>query len=181
MKVLTFSRHFPKGHPKAGRPTGFVEKVLYNLVNRKVYTKSKAVEWARETGIDDEHPMCYIDTFDQYDCVYPKAHTVRGGSRFSPGDMASLRVWSGAPYRSKQVEFAQVEVKTVWPVEIYATEFIFELKVNGVALDKEGQERVANNDGLSLIDFYNWFNIHPKKKQQVFTGQVICWESNVNY
>lgn len=31
MKVLTFSRQFPKGHPKAGHPTWFVEKVLNSI------------------------------------------------------------------------------------------------------------------------------------------------------
>lgn len=185
MKALTFSRHFPKGHPKAGQPTLFVEKI-WNSLN--VTVRDQEFYWDGEEDVKrfNKHlPYALICNFlasiKSRNGIGSKPHTIRAGSRFKPGDMASLRVWSDKPYRSKQIEFAQVEVKKVWSVEIYATEFIFELKVNGVALDKEGQELVANNDGLSLIDFYNWFNIHPKKKQQVFTGQIICWNESINY
>lgn len=193
MKYIMCSRHFPKGHPKAGRPTGFVEKILYDLVNRKVCTKSKAVEWTRQTGIDDDHPMCFIDTFDQYNCTIPKGHTIRAGSRFSPGETVSLRVWSGLPYRSKQIEFAQVEVKKTWAIEINNRfgAASFEVVINGkifahlhygndADLNKEGLIRLAANDGLELDDFVSWFSMHPKKKE-VFRGQVICWSDGVAY
>jgi hypothetical protein len=170
MKVLTCSRFFPKGHPKAGQETFFVEQVLNLILPRLV-------------NLNDIKPEVrpYVNDFFIIDGERQKHHTIRAGNRFKPGDMVSLRVWSDKPYRSKQVEFAQVEVKKVWPVEIYATEFIFELKIDGVSQTKEGQEWVAINDGLNLIDFYNWFTIHPKKKEQSFVGQIITWSDKINY
>jgi hypothetical protein len=194
MKYIMCSRHFPKGHPKAGRPTGFVEKILYDLVSRKVCMKSKAVEWARATGIDEYHPMYYIDTFNQYECTMPKGHTIRPGSRFKPGEMVSLRVWSDKPYHSKQIEFAQVEVKRTWSIEINnrfgaaSFEGVIDGKIfaqlhygNDRDLNKDGLIKLAANDGLELEDFVDWFAIHPKKKEQVFKGQIICWSDEIDY
>jgi hypothetical protein len=161
MKVLTFSRHFPKGHPKATQPTFFVEKIFAGLTPS--ITPDPLIIpgfiWAQ---------------FD--DCKLPKHHTIRAGSRFKPGDMASLRVWSDKPYRSKQVEFAQVEVKKVWEIEIGAFWWI-----DNRILEHDQVMNLAKNDGLAYDDFVNWFNIHPKKKEQVFTGQIICWSDKVNY
>lgn len=184
MKVLTCSRTFPAGHPRKGEPTYFVEKILGSLLQSEEITIGRCIELARQVFAKD-HPMCSYNAIRTYDCKPFKPHTIRNGARFSPGEMVSLRVWQlpGGRYvkGNKQIEFAQVEVKKVWPVEIYATEFVFEFKVNGIALDKEGQEQVALNDGLNLIDFYNWFRIHPKKKGQVFKGQIICWSNEINY
>jgi hypothetical protein len=176
MKVLTFSRHFPKGHPKEGQATCFVEKTLRTLSIPDYW--DKFYEW------NEEKPIELLKEFASkfyYPTIGEKHHTIRSGSRLKADDMASLRVWSGAPYRSKQIEFAQVEVKHTWDIEIYATGFILEMKVSGVLLDKEGQERVALNDGLNLIDFYNWFKIHPKKTGLRFTGQIISWSDKPDY
>lgn len=166
MKVLTFSRHFPKGHAKAGQPTYFVEKVFASLKD-KVVPDPLAIPgfiWAQFQ-----------------DCTFPKGHTIRSGSRFKPGDMAGLRVWSDKPYRSKQIEFAQVEVKKVWDIKIHIINGSVGVNVNGEAMKGVQAPRIARNDGLEWIDFVNWFNIHPKKKQQVFTGQIICWNDSIEY
>jgi hypothetical protein len=176
MKVLTFSKHFPKGHPKAGRPTCFVEKVLIRLVEDKLMMKSKCVEMARATGIHEHHPLYYIDTINDFDRSLLKGHTIRAGNRWKPGDMASLRIWSDKPYRSKQIEFAQVEVKKTWDIEI--NEFWF---INDLILEHEKVMELAKNDGLAYEDFINWFTIHPKNKDQTFRGQVICWSDSIEY
>jgi len=176
MKVLTFSRHFPKGHPKAGQPTYFVEKILLGLLEDKLMMKSKCVEMARQTGISEDHPMYYIDSINGYDDSCLKRTTIRAGSRWKPGDMASLRIWSGVPRRSKQIEFAQVEVKQVWDIEIGGFWFI-----NSEILEHDKVVELAGNDGLAYDDFINWFNIHPKKKGDVFRGQIICWSDKIQY
>jgi hypothetical protein len=186
MKVLTFSRYYPAGHPKKGRPTGFVEKILYDLVERKVYSRSKAVEMARATGIDEHHPMYYIDTFHQYGCSMSKGHTIRVGNRWKVGDMASLRVWSGYPYRSKQIEFAQVEIKKVWQFNIHVVgdELIWQVPGSGSgSFDtiSESLKIIASNDGLEIRDFIDWFAFHPKVKGQAFAGQILCWSDKINY
>lgn len=178
MKVLTFSRHFPKGHPKAGQPTYFVEKALLGLLESGQISISKCVELAREAGLDESHPMYYIDALRGYDCSYLKYHTIRAGARFKPGDMASLRVWSDKPCRSKQIEFAQVEVKKTWPVTII-TDDIFNPIYSGNILIPTCQ--LAKNDGLECDDFVKWFMIHPKKAGSIFTGQIICWSNEINY
>jgi hypothetical protein len=182
MKVLTFSRHFPTGHPKAGQPTYFIEQILNVTLPRG------------ENGIinrDNINPaiLPLINDFILLDGATRKHHTIRAGSRFKPGDMASLRVWSDKPYRSKQIEFAQVEVKKVWDVEIIQNEEDWVFKINGKQLGwgipdfniDQFIEELAKNDGLTTADFLNWFSMHPKKEQQTFTGQIICWSDQIEY
>lgn len=172
MKYIMCSRNFPKGHPRQGEATYFVEKIWKSI-------------WDSHKGSNNPlHPYweLYDDAFPiQYDVMenihqhQPKPHTIRNGSRFKPGDMASLRVWSDKPYRSKQIEFAQVEVKKVWDIEI--SEFWF---INGCIMEHDQVVELAKNDGLAYDDFVSWFNIHPKKKD-VFRGQVICWNDRIIY
>lgn len=181
MKILTFSRQFPKGHPKAGKPTYFVEKILLGLYESKQISVSKCVELARGAGLNENHPMYYIDTLRGYDCSFLKHHTIRAGNRFKPGDMVSLRVWSDKPYRSKQIEFAQVEVKKTWKVEINVQQTSPVILINSKLLTYDCGRILAENDGLTIADFISWFNIHPKKKQHVFTGQIISWSSQISY
>jgi len=105
-----------------------------------------------------------------------KHHTIRAGTRWKVGDMISLRVWSDKPYRSKQIEFAQVEVKKVWPVTIICDD-IFNPVYTGDRLLPTCQ--VAKNDGLECDDFVKWFM--GKKEGAIFTGQIICWSDAVDY
>jgi hypothetical protein len=171
MKVLTCSRHFPKGHPKAGQPTYFVEKILRDL--------SIPNYWAEFQEWNKEKPMEILHEFSRtfyYPVQGNKHHTIRAGSRWKVGDMISLRVWSDKPYRSKQIEFAQVEVKKVWNIEI--SEFWW---INDCILEHGQVAALAKNDGLTYEDFVAWFKIHPKKKDETFTGQIICWSSAIEY
>lgn len=156
MRVLTFSKYFPAKHPKAGRPTFFVEKIfsaLTHIIPSPTITPD--FNWAQFQ-----------------DCDLPKYHTIRAGNRWKVGDKFSARVWSGAPYRSKQTEFAQIEVKDAIPFQIdYAGYWL-----NDKYLEYEQLIQVAKNDGLSPLEFIDWFEIHPKKQALGFTGQVICWK-----
>jgi hypothetical protein len=180
MKVLTFSRQFPAGHPKAGQPTEFVEKILLGLLHSEEITTGRCIELARSV-FDKDHPLCSYNAIRGYVCSPLKFHTIRSGSRWKAGEMASLRVWSDKPYRSKQIEFAQVEIVKVWEIEITIVNGAIGIKINGVSVKGLAGPGIAKNDGLEWIDFVNWFNIHPKKKHQVFTGQIISWSDKVNY
>ncbi len=153
MKVLTFSKQFPKDHPKEGQQTHFVQKVLHSLLPDS-YEPATGIGWPA------------------------KLHTIRAGNRWKVGDMASLRVWSDKPYRSKQVEFAQVEIMKIWPVTIIIDD-IFNPICSGDKVLPAGL--IARNDGLETDDFTNWFKIHPKKAGAIFTGQIICWSDKVEY
>jgi hypothetical protein len=175
MRVLTFSRHFPAGHPKKGQPTDFVEKILLGLLHSEEITTGRCIELARSV-FDKDHPLCSYNAIRGYVCCPLKFHTIRSGSRWKAGDMASLRVWSDKPYRSKQIEFAQVEIVKVWEIEI--SEFWF---INDGILEYNQVVELAKNDGLEYADFVNWFNIHPKQKDNVFKGQIICWSPTINY
>lgn len=176
MKTILFSRHFPKGHPKAGQPTWFVEKVEACLADI-----IPGWEMSKTFTLHEWEPY--------YNCTMPKGHTIRVGSRWKVGDMASLRVWSGAPYRTKQIEFAQVEVKKVWQIEIYQNEQYWQFNLDGKQVNWEQPDfnidqfvdELAKNDGLTTADFLNWFTVHPKKKDAVFRGQIICWNAAINY
>lgn len=153
MRVITFSRFFPKTHPRAGEPTHFVQKILHSLL-------PPGYKPATELG-------------------YPaKFHTIRKGNRWKVGDQFSARIWTGAPYRSKQEEFAKPIVLQTW-------EIIFDntvIKMNGmnfsmVFADPKVQN-LASNDGLSLMDFWDW--IRPKDGK-IFVGQIICWSDKIEY
>jgi hypothetical protein len=179
MRVLTFSRHFPKGHPKAGQPTYFVEKIWKSIWDD--YPGASNPLYPYWEQYDQAFPLAFNDKENIHQ-HQPKHTTIRAGNRWKASDMASLRVWSGVPRRSKQIEFAQVEVKKVWPVEIYVGNLIVEIKVDEVSQPLEGKEALARNDGLELIDFVNWFKMHPKAKKGIcFTGQVICWSDKIEY
>ena len=86
-----------------------------------------------------------------------KIHTIRANEKgyYKPGDIVSVRQWSGKPYASKQ-ETLQDGVRIgVVPVEIF-------LDSRGINVFVDGKMQyptiVALNDGLSTIDFYHWFN-----------------------
>lgn len=166
MRILTMSRFFPKGHIREGEATFFMEKILAGLgVTMKTLP---------------DHLSSIVNDFQML--LAPeetKHHTIRAGDRWKPGDMVSLRVWSDKPRRSKQIEFAQVEVVKTWEVEIYTQGR--DIKINGEVCDFDLAKAVAKNDGLEWADFVSWFAIHPKKKGAEFRGQIVCWSQYVNY
>jgi len=168
MKVLTFSRFFPKGHPKHGQPTWFVEKIMAGLADTLPDWKMK----------DD---FILYDWYQYYNCTMLKHHTIRVGNRWKAGDMASLRVWSDKPYRSKQVEFAKVKIIKTWDVSISDGNYSINTIQHGSFIPDTGLQTLANNDGLYVADFWAWFNIHPKRNGEQFSGQIICWSDKVSY
>lgn len=155
MKVLTVSRFFPAYHPRKGEPTYFVEKILRGLYELR----------------DTVKPMMDMDVWAN--CV-PKRHTIRESYRWREGEWVSLRVWSDKPYKSKQIEFAQIQLKQVIPVTIFNVRGEMSLKISGEDKPSELIETVAKNDGLTLEDFKAWF------KSDITLGQILCW-GDVNY
>jgi len=172
MKVLPFSRQFPKGHPKTGQHTHFVEKIWacpeVSILNTDLLKEE-------------------ILNFQRNEYLYqPKWHTIRTGNRWKDGDMASLRIWSDKPYRSKQIEFAQVEVKKVWQFNIHAVDGELIWQIPGVgsgAFDAVSASIsiISRRDGLEAEDFINWFAVHPKKRGAEFSGQIISWSDKIEY
>lgn len=184
MKYITFSRHFPKGHKREGQPTWFVEKTWKSIWDAHKGGNNPLYPWWEK--YDEAFPVTgdFKENIHQHQ---PKYHTIRPNSRFKPGETISLRVWSDKPYRSKQIEFAQVEVKKVWNINIHIVgkELLWQLPGEGSGAFttlSEGLTIIARNDGLEVQDFIDWFAIHPKKQEHVFfTGQIVCWDESINY
>jgi hypothetical protein len=181
-KVLTFSRVFPKYHPKAGQATYFMEKVwmsfelsssYYDLINLNP-DKEKIAEKIWESVLMN------------YDSLAPKYHTIRAGNRWKAGDKFSPRVWSGKPYNSKQIIIApDIEIKKVWDFEMIPFAWWDECQYTSkdFVVTSDALKEIAKNDGLTLQDLAQWF-AGPglmSSKRKPFKGQIICWNENINY
>lgn len=178
MRVITFSTYYPKVHPKAGLLTQFVEKIWLSLIDDGQISMSKAVELSRYTGIGDLD-MYKLRKLD----LDPKGHTIRAGNRWKVGDKFYPRIWSGKPYCSKQIQFAPpIEIKKIWDFEINEFEWSINTTSMGSFIDTNDDLcEIAKNDGLYIIDFINWFNIHPKSKSNMFKGQILAWSDKIEY
>ena len=170
-RVITFSRVFPSYHPNKGQPTYFVEKFWESIgLPDKEYSFNMP---------DEYQNFLRADSMD----VWAKHHTIRAGNRWSVGDKFSPRVWSGKPYRSKQIIIApDIEIKKVWDFEIYNSEMYRIGKKTGNLDYRKGIHwhyllgDVAKNDGLDVDDLMSWFQ-YPKP----FKGQIVCWSETVEY
>lgn len=178
MRVITFSRYFPSYHPRKGEDTFFVEKIL-NGVAEKMQSGIVDLSLLRDETkaiVNDFVLLCSSEDI--------KGHTIRAGNRWKVGDYFSPRVWSGKPYASKQIEFAPpIEIKKIWEVDIQLGNYLQVMlptkSANTWSLLSNGE--VAKNDGLDVHDFMNWFNIHPKRKEQILSAQIICWNNDIIY
>lgn len=188
-QVITFPQTFPAYHPKAGQPTYFVEKIWNGIINN-----SFEIDYAKVCTYNNELSSDILCPFWKsinigFSGLGAKHHTIRSGNRWKVGDKFSPRVWSGKPYQSKQITIApDIEVKNVWDFEIKKTNFHGEIFIThsfpelGIYNFKERVinpgwiEEIAENDGLSITDFMQWFR-YPKP----FSGQIICWNENINY
>jgi hypothetical protein len=163
-KVITFSRTFPSYHPKKGQPTYFVEKFL------KGRPTPIEEEWLPIVSLFEQLPLA----LDIWWALDRKLHTIRSGKRWRVGDMFSPRVWSGKPYKSKQIIISpDTQIKKIWDLR---------MDIEGCFYLNEKEFDVTSgffseNDGLSSAELLDWF---PYGKKE-FNGQVICWDENVNY
>jgi len=161
-KVITFSRVFPKYHPKAGQPTYFVEKILAGLADSQPLWKMP-------------NHFTEYDWHMYYNCAEAKVHTIRNGNRWKVGDKFSPRIWSDKPYKSKQIIFStDIQIKKVFS---FSKDLISEhFYLNGIETHPDDLMEIAKNDGLELSDLLLWFQ-YPKP----FNGQIICWSEDVSY
>ncbi|HTJ52578.1 MAG TPA: hypothetical protein VL443_24150 [Cyclobacteriaceae bacterium] len=163
-KVITFSQKFPSYHPRKGESTLFIEKIYAGLAD--IIPDFKIPNNAND----------FWDWHEYYSAV-PKYHTIRAGHRWKEGDWFSPRIWSGRPYNSKQIILApDIQLKKVWDFDISGEEG--KTYIDGRSLTDRNLyiHEIANNDGLEVIDFKNWFK-HPK----TFSGQILCWHEKINY
>lgn len=180
-KVTTFSRCFPKYHPRSGEPTYFVEQILNQ---RGIDFKSKEylqqLFFLNQKKILDKK-LTYEDLIDFQKSLNPnckgiKHHTARNRFRYKQGEYFSPRVWSKNPYNSPQIIFLPlILIEKAINVAMYAT---CEVMINNRFYCEIGSEKwglLSKNDGLSSLDMQNWFLKMP------FKGQIICWSDSINY
>ena len=182
-KVITFSRYFPKGHPQAGRPTHFPEKIVRSLG----YDPGSDQYWALLHELNSDKRFLVDRFILSLNSFLPqgaeKLHTIRAKSvdkktgetysRWKQGDKASIRVWSGKPYNSPQIIIApDVELVQVYDCEVPDKRFHAGFCAKkGISRSTIHFNEVAKNDGLSTKDFLDWF-----KYPQPFEGQILCWK-----
>lgn len=161
MKVITFSTHFPANHTRRGIATFFPEQILCSL----------------GIGIKEVQAFKpYMNDFAMLDGK-KKVHTIRAGTRWKEREYFSPRIWTGKPYRSKQLQFAPpIQIKKIWTFETKGELFYLDGKYFDVT-----SSDLPMNDGLSSEDFFAWFDCHPKKRGAEFSGQVLCWDETIKY
>lgn len=106
---------------------------------------------------------------------YNKIHTIRGNyelwakriKQIQDGEaILSVRIWSGKPYNSKQVEIFRYDSTHgigVQKLENFRHDFLLPT-IDGKYLDFTD---IAKNDGLSFEDFNEWFKDAKDKPMAV--------------
>lgn len=134
--IIMLSKVFPVTHPKAGQETGFKPKVFAARHNMPCYLK--------------------------------KLHTIRANyplwkkriAEVQAGNAElSLRQWAGKPYLSKTVEIMRLNADD--GVGLQKLRFTVDMDCNRVAIidgiTLPSLRVLADNDGLSLDDWNDWF------------------------
>lgn len=173
-KVIMYSKVFPPYHPQAGLPTYFVEKIWKGL-----WDMDNVYDIHLYQDPHDQHFHPWGKDLKNVHQFTPKFQTIRSGNRWKVGDTFSPRVWSGKPYRSKQIIIApDIEVKKIWGFRFTGEYFMLDEKTywGETEGDFELLEQIGENDGLNRHDLVSWL-----KSDKPFTGQIICWNENIEY
>lgn len=146
--VITVSRNFPSTHNKKGEPTHFVEKIFNEL---------KLDYWKSEEFLNPfvrDHKIHTIRA--NYTLWEKRIKEVQEGKA-----ILSLRYWSGKPYNSKQIEFAKLDKDSGCGIQ--RIEFINQYGIVefNTIIDID---HLAENDGLSLDDYNEWFRKYDLSK-----------------
>jgi len=180
MKVITFSRKFPAHHPRAKQLTFFAEKFWQSMIDNDKTAKAFApfkAKYRKEFGFT-------TDGQGWQEPHIAKHHTIRKGHRWKKGDSFSPRVWGeninpksgkSGPYQSKQITIGpDTEITEVYDFRITKKGEIF---LGETEIHLPELRIIARNDGFeNSDDLEHWF-----ANVKEFDGQIICWNSKVNY
>lgn len=147
--VLMLSVVFPVTHPRKGEPTDFRTKLLsarYRQEGGTLYTASDG--------------KCKLHTIrGNYDRWYKIFEQIYAGEA-----CLSIRIWSGKPYASKQIEIARLTKEDGIGIQLLCfagnqTKKDRELHRPIVGGTREIDYRqLAMNDGLTVEDWEDWFS-----------------------
>lgn len=135
--VLTLSHSFPANHAMHGKPTYFREKFLGTPgMLRKLHTiRANYALWKKRF------------------------------EKIAAGEAClSVREWTGAPFRSKQVEIARLTRKDGIGIQRLDFANLYGCDRHFVDCYDVNLRKLANNDGLSLDDWREWFKKYDLTK-----------------
>ena len=151
---MIFLRRLPKGHPRQGEKTFFVEQLL-NALNVSYFLDKSYYELLLHINKDSiaNGKLSEKDIFNFWHSlegtIEDKKHTIRKGQSKKITGPLSFRVWSGRPYHSPQIIFhPSVSVKACANFEIDQRGWLF----HNWYLDDKSKRKLAQNDGLSYQD-----------------------------
>lgn len=154
--VLLISRHFPTTHKRKGDRTYFYGKIQLAIGCQDCDEKQDL------TGKN----ISKCNSCHRHAMMNKKLHTIRQNyllwakriKEVQEGTaILSLRHWSGKPYNSPQVEFAQLDKNS--GVGIQKIQFNKD-DILWFSIDQDLEthiEQLAKNDGLIADDFKDWF------------------------
>lgn len=157
--VITLSKNFMKGHPKAGKPTFFAEKFRLGI---GMTSKSGIVTYKYNEDLT-------VSKVSEIVIREKKIHTIRKNyslwekriKEVQEGKaILSIREWTGVPYKSKQ--FTIKDLTAADGVGIEKLTFNLNNPNNDYPhpiINDQGYPFgiIAPNDGLEVQDFLNWF------------------------
>ena len=109
---------------------------------------------------------------------FEKFQTIRKNARCSPGDILSLRRWTGKPYRSKQAIIREVTCTKVLTFVIGSdSRFLVIDGLDPHLLDAAESAVLANQDGFDTQD--EMVDLFQRTYGLPFYGEIIEWFADV--
>jgi len=162
--VLLVSRTFPKGHKRKGEKTFFVEKIFNELTGGYCYMICKSKNDCKLCSFEKYSNEIKLHTCRRnYELWAKRIKEVQEGKA-----ILSLRYWSGEPYRTKQIEFAQLDKDSgvgVQKLLFRINDLLYPIAGDGIWFSVLNLENLSKNDGLSIDDFKDWFKNYDLSKE----------------
>lgn len=158
--VLMLSEVFPKTHSRAGQPTYFKYKFVLGQGCPNCTTPQDL------SGMNISECNGCVRA-----CSFPKLHTIRANyplwekrikEVYEGRAMLSVRQWTGTPYRSKQVEIANLTAEN--GVGIQLMELTNDFTECIIGNQHYSYVSVAEKDGLHPADWLDWFDRYDLSK-----------------
>ena len=128
--VITLSKTFPKTHKRAGEPTNF--RTLFETGVKKHTIRANYPLWAKRIKEVQDGEACI-----------------------------SIRQWSGKPYASKQEEICRLTADNGVGIQyMHYPELMCWTLDEEITMTLIPASQLANNDGLSFVDWQDWFKDH---------------------
>lgn len=146
---LGVSRVFPKGHPRAGQQTYFVEHIT-NEINGHQFCSGNCSICSKSHTIRSNYPLWE-----------KRMQKVQAGEA-----VIELFYWEGKPYNSKQIVFATLDKDSgcgIQELTFSSSQFNCML-VDDKYCFSDIENSIAKNDGLSFEDFEAWFRGYDLSK-----------------